>query len=674
MNISQYYANINDEHLKSTAIEFDLLPHTFYIVCYVGNYGDSDGKGNDMSSLQKINATATQIFALLILASIFTFDSVDIANSANRLALVIGNSNYQHTSPLRNPANDADLIGGKLSDIGFDVLTSKDTSLSATRQVISEFAGKIRDIGDDAIVLFYYAGHGIQYNGKNFIVPVDANLQSDTDIILQGVDTSFILKIIELSGAKTNIVVLDACRNNPFPAVSRSVAKGLARMDSPSGSFIAYSTAPGAVALDGNGKNSPYTMALAEYITDPDLTLEAVFKKVRRKVYYDTDKAQTTWESTSLIDEIYLVERSDNAAKNVKIKTPNSAQNVQEENFWNQIRDKDDAELFQTYLQMFPDGKHREIALAQLPRVEDATKKIKPLIQKFDYTDEQLEAKFSKFDSILSLLTDDSTHRAITSYDRYLSWCCKNQKNGPTGKERYIVYGLYQIYPLNWDQYKVWAKLDAKTVALMEKHNSDSQVYWPQKFADLPLQLPAFDTLDNATAGLINAFIELHPINNKAAKYYTNNLYEFDNAKGARKLHKTLMPAFEKFIQAYQNLSQLVLDELDNIKGPQLDYIALKHGRSWKWYGVREHYYLAKFIIPFLQSPNLNRKILQDAYSEYVANFLETSDFSSDAPPPPANFSGLVSETSERVKTMKKIIKSKDKRDWSVHLDVAGWY
>ncbi|MCP4185876.1 MAG: caspase family protein [Hyphomicrobiales bacterium] len=327
-----------------------------------------------MSSLQKINVIATQIFGLIILVLIFVSISVHTAISANRLSLVIGNSNYQHTSPLRNPANDADLIGSKLSEIGFDVLASKEISLSATRQVISEFAGKIRDVGEDAIVLFYYAGHGIQYNGKNFIVPVDANLQSVTDIILQGVDTSFILKIIELSGAKTNVVVLDACRNNPFPAVSRSVTKGLARMDSPSGSFIAYSIAPGAVALDGNGKNSPYTSALAEYITDPDLTLEAVFKKVRRKVYYDTEKAQTTWESTSLIDEVYLVERSDNAAKGAKIAVPNSTQNVHEGNFWNQIRNKGDAELFQTYLQMFPNENiaklrwHKYLVLKMQPR------------------------------------------------------------------------------------------------------------------------------------------------------------------------------------------------------------------------------------------------------------------------------------------------------------------
>ncbi len=627
-----------------------------------------------MHYLHKFHKFAIMFCSRFVLVFVFTVISTNYALSANRLALVIGNSKYQHTSPLKNPANDADLISGKLREIGFEVLTSKDVSLSGARQVINNFAKKIRDIGDDGIVMFYYAGHGIQYNGENFIVPTDANLQSDTDIILQGINTSIILKIIELSGAKTNVIVLDACRNNPFTAVSRSVSKGLARIDSPSGSFIAYSTAPGAIALDGKGRHSPYSQALAEFITDPDLTLEAVFKKVRRKVYYQTDKAQTTWESTSLIEEVYLVDRGNDPANTVKPEQSSTVLNVKEENFWNQIRDKGDVQLFQTYLQMFPDGKHREIALAQLPRPEDVTKHVKPLIQKFDYTDEELEAKFSKFDSILSLLTDKSTQRAVMSYDRYLSWCCKNMKKGPTGKETYIQYGLYEIYPLNWDQYKIWAKLDANTVALMEKHNSDTQVYWPQKFAGLPLQLPPFDNLDNATAALINAFLELHPINNKASKYYTNELFQFDNAKGGRKIHNSLMPAFNKFIQAFQNLSELVLGELETIKALQLEYIALKKGKSWEWYGASERYYLARFVLPFLQSQKLDRKKLKSAYGEYVANFLEITNFSTEAPPPPPNFSGLVSSTGEKVKGMKDVLKHRGKRDWSLHLDVSGWF
>ncbi len=625
------------------------------------------GRKTDFSS--NINSLFLSAMILLLCLA-----SPSDANATSRLALVIGNSAYKHTSPLKNPANDADLIASKLNQIGFEVLLKKDLTLTGTQALINQFAKKIKQVGKDSIVLFYYAGHGIQFNGDNFIVPVDANLQSDTDIILQGINASIILKIIELSGAKTNVVVLDACRNNPFAAVSRSVSKGLARMESPSGSFIAYSTAPGDVALDGTGKNSPYSEALAEFITDPDLTLEAVFKKVRRKVYFQTDKKQTTWESTSLIDEVYLVPRANNDDADTAQKKPRPPALVQEENFWDQIKDKGDPQLFQTYLQMFPDGKHREIALAQLPRPDDESKRTRPLAPKFKFSDKELEARFQKFDKILALLTDKSTQRAIMSYDRYLSWCCKNMKKGPTGKERYISYGLYALYPLNWDQYKVWAKLDAATVALMEKHNSDNQVYWPQKYQSLPLSPPTFDKLDNATAALINAFLHLHPINNKAEKYYTNELYQFDNGKGARKLHAELYPAYLKFINAYRNLAALVLDELDKNKGPELDYIALKNGRSWVWYAARERYYLMKFTLQFLHSQKLDKNKLKQAYSEYVANFLEITDFSGEAAPPPPDHAGLVSSASERMKDMKDILKEKGKRDWSMHLDVSGWF
>ena len=603
----------------------------------------------------------------LMLFIFLVFSSIP-ALSANRLALVIGNSKYQNTSPLKNPANDAELIASKLNEIGFEVLMEKDVSLTGAQQLINNFAKKIKEIGDDGIVLFYYAGHGIQFNGKNFIVPIDANLQSDTDIILQGINTELILKIIELSGAKTNVVVLDACRNNPFAAVSRSVGNGLARMDSPSGSLIAYSTAPGQVALDGTGKNSPYTQALAEYITDPNLTIEAVFKKVRRKVFFQTEKKQTTWESTSLIEEVYLVDRGDESS----LKTPaetRPASVVKEDNFWNQIRDKNDPQLFQTYLQMFPEGSHREIALAQLPRADDATKLRKPQGQKFDYKDEDLDQRFAKFNSILALMADDNIRRAILSYDRYNSWCCKNKKKGPTGKERYISYGLYGLFPINWEQYKILAQLDEKTAKLMETHGSKPET-WMDKFHNLPLRQPAFDNLDNATAALINSFLALHPVVQKADKYYSNNLYEFDKAKGARKLHVEIYPLFEKYITAYTKLAGLVLEQMDDTKAQEIDYVALRNGKSWEWYGIKENYYLMRFMLEYERDPKLNKKLLKTAYGQYLANFLEITDFSGGAPAPPAQYSNLINTAGSRMKQMKEIVEYKGKRNWSLDLDV----
>lgn len=602
-----------------------------------------------------------------ILVTLLCFGLTGTANAAKRLALVIGNSAYKHTSPLRNPANDADLISSKLREIGFEVLAKKDVTRVGTQALINQFAKKIKEIGKDAIVLFYYAGHGIQFNGDNFIVPVDADLQSDTDIILQGINTSIILKIIELSGAKTNVVVLDACRNNPFSAVSRSVAKGLARMDSPSGSFIAYSTAPGEVALDGNGKNSPYTEALAEFIVDPSLTLEAVFKKVRRKVYYQTEKAQTTWESTSLIDEVFLVDRGTDATEAPAKQRPASV--VQEENFWNQIKSKGDPQLFQTYLQMFPEGKHREIALAQVPRPKDESKR-KPQGQKFDYSDEDLDARFLKYNTILALMSDKNILRAILSYDRYKSWCCKNMKRGPTGKERYISYGLYGLYSLNWEQFIIKSKLDAQTVKLMEKHNSKPETWW-DKFYDLPLRQPTFDNVDNATAALINAFVKLHPLVEKANKYYSNDLYEFDKAKGARELHAVLYPQFVVFISKYNQLAAILLDGIEEIKATEIDYVALKNGNSWAWYAKRENYYLMRFMLIFRSDPKLNKKLLKPAYEEYLANFLEISDFSNTAPAPEAKFASLMERARDRSKQMKRILKHKGVRKWSLDLDVS---
>jgi len=606
----------------------------------------------------------------LFFATWLTLISSSHAN--NRLALVIGNSKYEHVSPLRNPANDADLISEKLLEIGFEVVGARNLTNRKTQQLIQEFANKIGTIGDDGIVLFYYAGHGVQFNGENFIVPVDANLTSDSDIILQGINSSIILKIIELSGAKTNIIILDACRNNPFAGVSRSVGNGLARMNSPSGSIIAYSTAPGQVALDGKGKNSPYSAALAEFITRPDLTLEAVFKNVRRKVYYETDKAQTPWEETSLVDEVYLVSRGQTTPTIPQVQK--SAATVQEETFWNQIKNKNDPDLFQTYLQLFPAGKFREIALAQIPKAEDLTKKARPQAQKFDYSNEELEAQFSKFNKILDLLTNRGTQRAISSYDRYRSWCCKNLKKGPTGKERYIVYGLYKMHALNWDEYKKTSKLDENTVKIMEQNKEHLPKFWSEIYGGLPLRQPPFDNLDNAVAGLINAFKALHPINQQAARYYSNEMYNFDKAKGAKILHQILYPQFENFIGKYRELASLVLLELEKIKVREIDYVALKNGKSWEWYGVREQYYLLRFTLVFLNDSKLDKPKLKDAYNQYVANFLETSDFSLTAASPPQKFAGLVSNASDRVKDMKDFLASKGKRDWSMHLDISDWY
>ena len=192
------------------------------------------------------------------------------ANSQNRrLALVIGNANYT-MNILANPVNDAIDIEALLKSSGFQVKRYTDLDQTTMKRVIDEFGSTLSnaDVG-----LFFYAGHGIQANGRNYLVPVDASLKTENDVEYNCVDAGRILARMEDAGTKTNIVILDACRDNPFERSwsRKSTGQGLAFMDAPMGSLIAYSTAPGKTASDGSGKNSPYTSARIQYMNIPNV-------------------------------------------------------------------------------------------------------------------------------------------------------------------------------------------------------------------------------------------------------------------------------------------------------------------------------------------------------------------------------------------------------------------
>jgi formylglycine-generating enzyme required for sulfatase activity len=233
------------------------------------------------------------VFAMLILAA--------PALAEPRIALVIGNSKYSGDLPkLANPANDADLMATTLKGLGFDVQRVQDADLTRMKRAIIDFGTKLQNAGGSAVGLFYYAGHGVQIAGENYLVPVNANIQKAADAELEAVDAQSILKQMEFAGNALNIIILDACRNNPLSRGMRSADQGLARMDAPMGSFIAYSTAPGATAADGNGKNSPYTMALAKAMKKPGIPIEEAFRDARVEVIAATQKEQIPWESSSL--------------------------------------------------------------------------------------------------------------------------------------------------------------------------------------------------------------------------------------------------------------------------------------------------------------------------------------------------------------------------------------
>ena len=231
-----------------------------------------------------------------------------VAASAPRLALVIGNANYTRLGALGNPGRDADLMAEKLRQAGFDVTEVSDRDLKAMTSDVEEFSGKVRQRGPDTVSVLYYAGHGIENDSLNYLVPVNADIKKRADIAPQSLSVKRVADRLASSGNQLNILIIDACRDNPFPqGVAPSGTSGLVPMGAVYGVFIASSTGSGKTAFDGDDGHSPYTRALAEAITTPGEKLEDVFKSVRRQVRLATREQQIPWESTALEFDFYFV-------------------------------------------------------------------------------------------------------------------------------------------------------------------------------------------------------------------------------------------------------------------------------------------------------------------------------------------------------------------------------
>jgi len=220
-----------------------------------------------------------------------------------RLALVIGNGNYPN-APLRNPVNDARDFAAALDDSGFDVIRLENANLRQLRAALRDFGDRLRQQG--GVGLFYFAGHGMQLKGRNYLIPVGAQIEREDEIEFESLDANLVLEKLDSAGNRFNIVILDACRNNPFARAFRSSAQGLAQMDAPSGTVIAFATSPGSVASDGSGRNGLYTQYLIDSVHRPGLKIEEVFKQVRVAVRRDSGGIQTPWESTSLEGDFYF--------------------------------------------------------------------------------------------------------------------------------------------------------------------------------------------------------------------------------------------------------------------------------------------------------------------------------------------------------------------------------
>jgi uncharacterized caspase-like protein len=224
----------------------------------------------------------------------------------SRLALVIGQSSYRSIAPLPNPVNDAKAMAQMLGDAGFEVQSATDLSQTDLRARIAGFAANVSAKGPDTVALVFYAGHGLQIDGENYLVPVDIDPKREADIPLQAVRLNDILNTLTSVPSKSRIILLDACRNNPFPAISKTTGHGLAQVDvkfGTPGTLLSFSTSPGAEAEDGKDGNSPYTTALLKAGREPGLPIEDAFKRVRLSVNQATEGRQTPWESSSLVND-----------------------------------------------------------------------------------------------------------------------------------------------------------------------------------------------------------------------------------------------------------------------------------------------------------------------------------------------------------------------------------
>jgi hypothetical protein len=289
-----------------------------------------------------------------------------------RIALVIGNGAYVSAPALKNPPNDARDMAATLRTLGFDVVSGINANQKDMKRLIREFGMKLKSVGGSG--LFYYAGHGVQSKGRNYLIPVDADIQSEAEVEDSGVDAALVLNYMDEAQNGLNIVILDACRNNPFARSFRSASDGLAQVDAPTGTLIAYATAPGRVASDGTAGNGLYTAELLKQMKVPGLSVTDMFMRVRAEVMKQTGNKQVPWEASSLVGSFYFtggagdVTPATNTAKIDPV--------AFELSYWETIKNSTSADDFKAYLARYPQGQFVELAKNRIGTLGTSTKPV----------------------------------------------------------------------------------------------------------------------------------------------------------------------------------------------------------------------------------------------------------------------------------------------------------
>lgn len=282
---------------------------------------------------------------------------------ASRLALVIGNGAYRG-APLANPINDARAIAGLIAEAGFAVSALQDASRADMLAAIERFGAAVRR-PQTREVIFYYAGHGAQLDWRNYLLPIDAEVESAEQMRQRCVDLGALLGELGRAQGKTFVVILDACRDNPFGSAYRPQQKGLSQFDAPAGSLLAYATAPGQVASDGAGKNGLYTEHLLRELPRRGARIEDALKRVRLNVRLASHGEQIPWETTSLETDVYLFGNGTTRLSAAELERQIEADLAA----WSAIRSSHRADDWVNYLRNFPNGRFAEIAQLRLARL-----------------------------------------------------------------------------------------------------------------------------------------------------------------------------------------------------------------------------------------------------------------------------------------------------------------
>jgi hypothetical protein len=303
-------------------------------------------------------------------------------SKVHRQALVIGNGAYKGPTALKNPSNDATAVGKKLADLGFDVRVEIDTTGDRMIRAIGEFTRQLGEAYENGLTtsaVLFYAGHGIQVDGENFLLPVDSDVRTKLDLQHRTVALGLVLEALS-SAAHASVVLLDCCRDNPLPRTlgpaSRSLAaaQGLANVRAPKGVYVAFATQPHFVALDGTGANSPFTEGLLQFMGDPGKHVSDVLMDVRRVVYEKTNGQQIPWDHSALFEPFRFfagdITKIEGMSEESRLRVLQAESEAREESYWQVIQKTDDANLIHSFVTQFPNSKHRAAALARIDRLK----------------------------------------------------------------------------------------------------------------------------------------------------------------------------------------------------------------------------------------------------------------------------------------------------------------